>query len=170
MVPQHGPFSLHTMLEALWLPKMAFPTLIIRPLDESQGSSPLQGHGSSLMCIVALTATSSHAGQDMWPWDCESPKVSVPRLSQDTSKIMSCGHGPSSVVCSPRMQQCPLPHVISMNFYLCGVVTCDRIHYINGCEHWECHGLPVLCVRPTSKSWFLKSIQVTMKHDPFDAM
>jgi len=27
---------------------------MIRPLDESQGSSPLQGHGSWLMCEVAL--------------------------------------------------------------------------------------------------------------------
>ena len=26
------------------------------------------------------------------------------------------------------------------------------------------------CVRPTSKRWHLKIIQVTMKHDPFDAM
>jgi hypothetical protein len=26
------------------------------------------------------------------------------------------------------------------------------------------------CVRPTSKRWFLKIVQVTMKHDPFDAM
>ena len=26
------------------------------------------------------------------------------------------------------------------------------------------------CVRPTSKRWFLKIIQVTMKHDSFDAM
>ena len=25
-------------------------------------------------------------------------------------------------------------------------------------------------VRPTSKRWFLKTVQVTMKHDPFDAM
>ena len=25
-------------------------------------------------------------------------------------------------------------------------------------------------VRPTSKSWFLKIVQVTMNHDPFDAM
>ena len=25
-------------------------------------------------------------------------------------------------------------------------------------------------VRPTFKRWFLKIIQVTMKHDPFDAM
>ena len=28
---------------------------MVRPLDESQGSSPLQGHGSWLMCEVALT-------------------------------------------------------------------------------------------------------------------
>ena len=26
------------------------------------------------------------------------------------------------------------------------------------------------CIRPTYKRWFLKLIQVTMKHDPFDAM
>jgi len=28
---------------------------MVRPLDESQGSSPLQGHGSWLMCEVALS-------------------------------------------------------------------------------------------------------------------
>ena len=27
---------------------------MVRPLDESQGSSPLQGHGSWLVCEVAL--------------------------------------------------------------------------------------------------------------------
>jgi hypothetical protein len=26
------------------------------------------------------------------------------------------------------------------------------------------------CIRPTSKRWFLKTVQVTMKHDPLDAM
>ena len=25
------------------------------------------------------------------------------------------------------------------------------------------------CVRPTSRRWFLKIVQVTMKYDPFDA-
>ena len=54
MVPQHGPFSLHTMLEGPWLPKTAFPTPMVRPLDGSQGSSPLQGHNSWLVCEVAL--------------------------------------------------------------------------------------------------------------------
>jgi len=54
MVPQNGPFSLHTMLEGPRLPITAFPTLMVRPVDESQGSSPLQGHGSWLMCEVAL--------------------------------------------------------------------------------------------------------------------
>ena len=54
MIPQHGPFLLHTMLEGPWLHKTAFPTPMVRPLDESQGSSPLQGHGSWLMCEVAL--------------------------------------------------------------------------------------------------------------------
>ena len=40
----------------------------------------------------------------------------------------------------------------------------DKIESMNGCERSECHGLP------TSKRWFLKIIQVTMRHDPFDAM
>ena len=57
MVPQHGPFSLYTMLEGPWLHKMAFSTPMVRPLDESQGSSPLQGHGSWLVCEVALNST-----------------------------------------------------------------------------------------------------------------
>ena len=39
------------------LHKMAFLTPMVRPLDESQGSSPLQGHGSWLMCEVALKPT-----------------------------------------------------------------------------------------------------------------
>ena len=55
MIPQHGPFSLHPMLDGPWLHKTAFPTPMVRPLDESQGSSPLQGHGSWLMCEVALS-------------------------------------------------------------------------------------------------------------------
>ena len=44
------------MLEGPKLHKMAFPTPMVRPLDESQGSSPLQGRGSWLMCEVALRA------------------------------------------------------------------------------------------------------------------
>jgi hypothetical protein len=56
MVMQHGPFSLHTMLEGPRLHIMAFPTNLVRPLDKSQGSSPLQGRGSWLMCEVALRA------------------------------------------------------------------------------------------------------------------
>jgi hypothetical protein len=56
MVLQHGPFSLHTMLEGSWLHKMAFPTPMVWPLDESQGSSPLQGRSSWLMCKVGMRA------------------------------------------------------------------------------------------------------------------
>ena len=69
MVPQHGSFSLHTMLEGLRLHKMAFPTPMVWPLDESQGSSPLEGHGSWLMCEVALklsTFFTTFLKNDMW--------------------------------------------------------------------------------------------------------
>ena len=60
MVPQHGPFSLHTMLQGPWPHKMPFPTPMVWPLDESQGSSQLQGHGSWLMCEVALALCMDH--------------------------------------------------------------------------------------------------------------
>ena len=33
---------------------------MVRPLDESQGSTPLQGHGSWLMCEVALSGVFFH--------------------------------------------------------------------------------------------------------------
>jgi hypothetical protein len=33
---------------------------MVRPLDESQGSSPLQGRGSWLMCEVALSSNQMH--------------------------------------------------------------------------------------------------------------
>ena len=55
MVPQHCPFSLHTMLEGPWLPKTTLPTPMVWPLDESRGSSTLQGHGSWLVCELALS-------------------------------------------------------------------------------------------------------------------
>jgi len=71
MVPQYGPFSLHTMLEGLWLHITAFPTHMVRPLDESQGSSPLQGHGSWLMCDVALSLLSLYC---VW----QPRRVSIP--------------------------------------------------------------------------------------------
>ena len=49
------------------------------------------------------------------------------------------------------------------------VLTHDKIEYINGCEHLECHGLPDLC-QAYLQEVVLKTVQVTMKHYPFDAM
>ena len=63
MIPQHGMFSLHTMLEGPWLHKTTFSTPMVRPLDESQRSSPLQGHGYWLMCELALRASSMEAAR-----------------------------------------------------------------------------------------------------------
>jgi hypothetical protein len=37
---------------------------MIRPLDESQRSSPLQGRGSWLMCEVALAQRGAKSGKD----------------------------------------------------------------------------------------------------------
>ena len=38
--------------------------------------------------IVRNHRATSHTRQDLWPWNCESPKKVVQRPSQDTSKIM----------------------------------------------------------------------------------
>ena len=38
---------------------------MVRPLDESQGSSPLQGHGSWLVCEVALRARDQYTSSTL---------------------------------------------------------------------------------------------------------
>ena len=50
--------------------------------------------------ICNLLRPTSHTSQEPWPRNCKSPKESVQRPSHYTSKIMWCGHGPSSVVWS----------------------------------------------------------------------
>jgi hypothetical protein len=67
------------------------------------------------------------------------------------------------------MQPCPQPNGISINVLFMRVLTHDEIEQ-----------LIVVSVRsamvsqsyvgPTSKRWFLKIVQVTIKHDAFDAM
>ena len=64
--------------------------------------------------LKALRAT-SHTSQEPWPWNCASPKESVHMPSQNTSKVMYCGHGPSS----EAMWLGPRRNAISMNFYSC---------------------------------------------------
>ena len=46
-----------------------------------------QSDSKSVYSKPVIRAT-SHTSQEPWPWNCESPKESVQRLSQDTSKIM----------------------------------------------------------------------------------
>jgi hypothetical protein len=50
------------------------------------------------------------------------------------------------------------------DFLFMWVFIYDIIGQNNSCEQLACHGLPV-CVRPASKRWFLKIVQVTMKHE-----
>jgi hypothetical protein len=44
-----------------------------------------------------------------------------------------------------------------------------KSYHINGYEHSEYQGLPVLC-QAYLQEVVLKIFEVTMKHDPFDAM
>ena len=82
MVLQHGPFSLHTMFEGPWLRKTTFPTPMVRPLDESQESSPLQGHGSWLMCEVALRPLTTPKESNLEVFGVNKPLLKKPWPTQ----------------------------------------------------------------------------------------
>ena len=91
------------------------------------------------------------------------------RPSEHTSKIIWCGHGPSSVVWS-HMWPNPSPNAISMSFHSCG-----SSHMIKPTKSMvvsvqSVPSSPRFCVRPTFKRRFWKILQVTMNHDPFGAM
>jgi len=114
----------------------------------------------SLLTIPkGLNRAPSHTSQEPWPWIYESPKESVQRPSQDTPKIMSCGHGSSSVVWS-HMRRGPQPNAISMKFYSCGSSHLIKIKIINGCERLECHDVPVL--------WYGYFQEVVFENNPSD--
>ena len=55
-----------------------------------------------------------------------------------------------------------------MNFYL-RVLTHDKLNK-STVVNVRSAKVSRFCVRPTSKRWFLKMVETTMKHDPFDAM
>ena len=56
----------------------------------------------------------------------------------------------------------PQPIAIPMNFYSCGVLTHDTIEKKPMVVSVQSATTTWFCVRPTSKRWFLKIIQVTM--------
>ena len=119
-------------------------------------------------CLCKLRAT-SYTSQEPWPWNCESPKESAQRPSQDTSRLF--------VVWS-RILTCSVkPYVTghSTNCYF------NEFMFMRILTHekniitrrlWA-FGMPwsprfVLGLPPRVK--FLKIVQVTMKHDPLDAV
>ena len=74
---------------------------------------------SPLLELTHSLRATSHTCQELWPWNCESPKESVQKQSQHTSKLMWCGHGSSSVMRS-HMWPGPQSNATSMNVYSCG--------------------------------------------------
>jgi hypothetical protein len=75
------------------------PTHMVRPLDYSQGSSPLQGHGSWLMCEVVLSDgnhvnytchwplhTSKKNLYDSYAWSCACFKCNL-KVIQDADNV-----------------------------------------------------------------------------------
>ena len=65
--------------------------------------------------------------QEPWPWNCESPKESVPRLSQHISKIILVWSHDPQVYCEETISYVtgPQPNVISMNFLFTWVFIYD---------------------------------------------
>ena len=117
---------------------------------------------------ISWFSATPHTSQEPWPWNCESSKEvskGYPKTLPKSCSVITC---PQRVVWN-HMWPSPRLNAISRNFYSCRVLTHDRIYQSNNCEISECRGLR-FCVRPTSKRWFLKTIQVTMKQDPFDTM
>ena len=76
----------------------------------------------------------------------------------ELKRILSCGHGPSSVVRS-HMWLGPQANAISTNFYSCGshIIKRNKSMFVSvrsAMVSW-------FCVGSTSKRWFLKIVQVT---------
>ena len=96
------------------------------------------------------------------------PKRKCPKAVPRHLQTHVVGHGPSRVVWS-HMRPNPQPNAISMNFYYCmssHMITQNHVVQSVLCYErgLECHVSWWFCVRPTtSKRWFFKIIQVTMK-------
>ena len=63
----------------------------------------------------------------------------------------------------------PQPNAILMNFCSWGSSTMIKYNKPTVMSVWSAM-VSWFCVRSTSKRWFLKTIHITMKHDPFDAI
>jgi hypothetical protein len=119
---------------------------------------------TELFCLIRDHFTHEPRAVTMRLWE---PKRKCPKAVPRHLQNHSCGHGPSSVLWS-HMWPGPQPNAISMNFSSCGSVHMIKWNKPTVVTVWS----PMVsrfCVRPTSKRWFLKIVQVAMKHDPFDA-
>ena len=110
----------------------------------------------------------SHMSQELWQWNCENPKESVQRPSQDTSK--NCVVWSRILKCSVKSY---VDHACNQILFQWNSIHADPYTWSNKIKQqlWAFRSAMVsrFCVRPTSKRWFLWIVQVTMKHDPLDA-
>ena len=109
--------------------------------------------------MLHLKAT-SHTSQELWPWYCESPKRKCPKAMVPT-------HPQNHVVWSRTLKCSVKPYVIGPStkcYFKCNFYSCGSSHMIN--VSIQSVMISRFGVRPTFKRWFLKIIQVTMKHNP----
>jgi hypothetical protein len=83
------------------------------------------------------------------------PKRKCPKATQDTSKIMWWGQGPSSVVWS-HMWLGPQPNVVSMNSIHVGSSHMIQSNNPTVMRFWSAM-VSWFCIRPTSKKWSLEN-------------
>ena len=126
-------------------------------------------------CQVMRTCTKLHLAEGplthepravtMKLWE---PKQKCPKAVPTHLQTHVCGHRSSGVVWS-HMWPGPQSNAISMKFYSCGsshMIKSNKsivVSVRSAMVSW-------FCVRSTFKRWFWKMNQMTMKHDPCDAM
>ena len=117
-------------------------------------------HYNALKIESPFTRESRPMTMKLW-----EPKRSLQWPSQNTSKTtqgaLKCGVKSSMTM--------PSTNTLPMNSHSHGVLTHDKYNE-SMIMTFQSATVSLFCVRPTSKKWFLKAIQVTMKHDPVDTM
>ena len=128
------------------------------------------------MWIIAICIYKGHFTVHTRAKSCESVTMILWEPKRKCPKVVPT-HLPKHLVWS-QILKCGVKSYVTRSstnsyfneFLLMWVLNHDKLE-----NQWLCvFGVPYmvsrLCVKPTSKRWFMKIVQVTMKHDPFDVM
>ena len=138
---------------------------LLEVLTTCQVCSPTQIHHQSVTEFKGhfFTHEPRAATITLWEPKRKCPKA-IPTHFQNHAvwprtlkyNVMSYATGPSTKCYSINFYSRESPHMIKLNKPMVVSVWSAMVSWV--------------CVRPTSKRWFLKLVQVTIRHDPFDTM